>query len=450
MKLTKIVFVTGLVLLLLLSGATLSVFSVEKEVVLKITYPGWWGDWTDKHNNYFLPEFNKRMAEKGIKLEYVDYPAPDAAYKEKVVLDLAAGEAPDIIFIDLPWLGELVDAEYLADLTPKVNQWNEWDQWPPATRSAVTFMGKVWALQEDTDTRPILYRKDVFAKAGIPVPWQPKSWDDILEAARTIKKKVPGVAPFTTHFGTIVVEATTMNGFYPFLIGAGGYLYDRTANKWVSRSQALEDTFRFFKTIYDEDLSLGKKFWLAGKAIDRAHEKFTDGSLAMIVTWDGVYFDFAPGKSREVPNWEEKIGYAAIPAKSPGAGLDGRSFTTMSGGWGMAISSKSKDIDAAWEFLKLRFGMVGALYMLDETKLPLRKDVTAVLTPKMDDYTKWRAETVLPITAFRPPLAIYPRVSELIARSTESILLDKTVEEIMAAYERDLKRLVGAENTISK
>jgi len=85
-------------------------------------------------NNHFIPEFNKMMTEKGIKLEYVDYPAPDAKYKEKVVLDLAAGEAPDMIFIDLPWVGELVDAEYLADLTPKVNQWNEWDQWPPATK----------------------------------------------------------------------------------------------------------------------------------------------------------------------------------------------------------------------------------------------------------------------------------------------------------------------------
>lgn len=448
MKLTKILFVMALVSLLLLSVATLSVFS--EEVVLKIMFPGWWGGWTDKQNNYFIPEFNKMMAEKGIKLEYVEYPAPDATYKEKLVLDLAAGEAPDLLFIDLPWVGELVDAEYLADLTPKMNQWNEWDQWPPATKGAVTFMGKVWALQEDTDTRPILYRKDVFAKAGIPIPWQPKSWDDLLEAARTIKEKVPGVAPFTTHFGTTCVECTTMNGFYPFLIGAGGYLYDRSANKWVSRSQALEDAFRFFKTIYDEDLSLGKKFWLAGAAIDKAQDKFTDESLAMIITWDGVYFDYSPGGTREIPNWKEKIGYAMIPAKSPGAGLDGRSFTTMSGGWGFAISSKCKDIDAAWEFLKLRFGKEGALYMLDETKLPLRKDVTSVLVPKMDDYTKWRAQTVLPITAFRPPLAIYPRVSELIARSTESILLDKTVEEIMAAYEKDLKALVGAANTISK
>ena len=47
-------------------------------------------------------------------------------------------------------------------------------------------------VPDDTDTRGIWYNKQLLQKAGIPVPWQPKTWADVIAAARKIKAKLPG------------------------------------------------------------------------------------------------------------------------------------------------------------------------------------------------------------------------------------------------------------------
>ena len=56
-------------------------------------------------------------------------------------------------------------------------------------------------MPDGTDTRGLWFSKDVFAKAGLPADWQPKTWDEVLDAARTIKEKVPGVTPINVYTG---------------------------------------------------------------------------------------------------------------------------------------------------------------------------------------------------------------------------------------------------------
>jgi multiple sugar transport system substrate-binding protein len=47
----------------------------------------------------------------------------------------------------------------------------------------------------------IWYNKAVFEKAGLPVPWEPKSWADMTTAAETIKANVPGAIPMHLYAG---------------------------------------------------------------------------------------------------------------------------------------------------------------------------------------------------------------------------------------------------------
>src|SRR5699024_9618525 len=61
--------------------------------------------------------------------------------------------------------------------------------------------GKIYAIPTHTDTRGIWYHKGVFADAGLPEDWEPGSWEDILEAARTIKEASPDVAPLFIFSG---------------------------------------------------------------------------------------------------------------------------------------------------------------------------------------------------------------------------------------------------------
>ena len=91
-------------------------------------------------------------------------------------------------------------------------------------------------------------------RPGLPADWQPKTWDDVLTAARTIKAKVPGVIPLNIYSGKAGGEATSMQGFEMLLYGTGATLYDNNAKKWVIGSKGFKDSLKFIKTVYSEKL----------------------------------------------------------------------------------------------------------------------------------------------------------------------------------------------------
>ena len=56
-------------------------------------------------------------------------------------------------------------------------------------------------------------------RPACPTDWQPKTWNDVLTAARTIKAKVPGVTPLNVYSGKGAGEGATMQGFEMLLYG---------------------------------------------------------------------------------------------------------------------------------------------------------------------------------------------------------------------------------------
>jgi multiple sugar transport system substrate-binding protein len=62
-----------------------------------------------------------------------------------------------------------------------------------------------------TDTRGLWYNKNLLAKAGIKLPWQPKTWADVVRAAAAVKKADPGVIPINIYSGVAPVLRITEN-----------------------------------------------------------------------------------------------------------------------------------------------------------------------------------------------------------------------------------------------
>src|SRR5690606_7897416 len=140
-----------------------------------------------------------------------------------------------------------------------------------------------------TDARVIWYRTDLFEQAGLPVDWQPTSWEELLDAARTIKAELPDVVPFQLNAGIAMGEATSMQGYLMALLGAGHHIYDAEAGKWIVSSPAILDTLNLYKTIYiDEELGdLG--FQLRQNGRDQSFEGFSQGTVAMLVEGDYLW-----------------------------------------------------------------------------------------------------------------------------------------------------------------
>ena len=116
--------------------------------------------------------------------------------------------------------------------------------------------GKTYGVPMGTDTRALWYNKDIFKKAGLPVPWQPKTWDDVLAAAEDDQgRSCPTSSRSTSTRARPQGEASTMQGFEMLLYGAdgsGNTLYKD--KKWVTGSKQFEDSLGSSKDVYQGGL----------------------------------------------------------------------------------------------------------------------------------------------------------------------------------------------------
>ncbi len=419
-------------------------------ITLSLAHPVWFND-----HDWTVTKIKEWEAKNpGVTVKLVELPSPDGPYREKLVLDLASGQGPDIYLADTFWFGEFAEAGYLANLTDYVNAWDDWSQWYDAAKSAVTYKDNVYGLNRTTDVRPLYYRKDLFEKAGIATPWQPTSWDDMFSAAQKLKD-IGVKAPWMVKAGKVVGEATTMQGFYMLYLGCGGQLWNPETGKWDIGSQCLRDTFQVYYDLYiAKKLGGDPDNWLAGDPISNYRQMMQAGELGMIATWNGDWSGtFGPNGDFPLENRDEQLAYTKFPAQAPGKGIRGQDYVTISGGWAFVVNGASQHVDKAFDLLAYLHTKDNVIsYYRDQPTLPgglpTRQDVTnsEEWQSLVDDYMLWQAEELVPLTTFRPPVPEYPKVSEAIQSATETILLGGSVDDALAQYQDDVIRIVGEDN----
>lgn len=173
----------------------------------------------------YLAAMKKKFekAHPGKKVEFVPIKAPDAEYYTKLQQMLRSPRtAPDLVYEDTFLINSDIASGYLKPLDSYLGKWSDWGQFIGTAKTAAKARdGKTYGVPDGTDTRGLWYDKAILKKAGIEVPWQPKNWDEVLDAARTIKQKVPGVTPLNVYTGKPAGEASTMQGFQMLLYGTG-------------------------------------------------------------------------------------------------------------------------------------------------------------------------------------------------------------------------------------
>ena len=408
----------------------------------------WLEDWA-------IPAFEKQMADQGKKVDvqFVGSGADDEDFKTKLALDLKVGGGPDVISVDGPWVGEFAQAGYLKPLAEvagsEVDSWDGWQQMPKPVIGIMEFDGKRYGVPQGTDGRVLFYNKALFTKAGLGASWQPKSWDEILRTARQLKAKLPGVTPLQINAGTSMGEATTAQGFLPLLAAAGKGIYDEQAGTWQAGA-AVRDVLGFYQSVYREGLG-DPRLQQRADGRDRSFAQFADGKIAVLA--EGDYFwrsvitptqGLAPMKDRD-----QAVGYALIPAKQPGAGVNGQDFVSLSGGGGWVINPNSKHAKEAWALIAFLASRPAVEELVKrEPRLTSRNDVNQ--SALEDPLLIFIAEKVLPITTTRPGVAIYPQVSQAIQEATEQVATGKADSEKAAKdYAAKLGKVVGADKVSS-
>lgn len=406
--------------------------------------------------NWVIPRFVADQKAKGrtVQVKFQPSGAADEDYKSKVALDLKTGSGADLYSIDGIWLGEFADAGYIKPLADvvgggEVDGWDGWGQIPEAVQNNFSYNGKRYGVPLGTDGRVIFFNKTLFARAGLPADWQPRSWQDILTAAQTLRAKLPGVTPIQLNAGTAMGEATTTQGFLPLLVGTGQQIW--ADGKWQGNTQAVRDVLGVYQQVYGGGLG-DKVLQQDAKGRDKSFQAFAAGKVAMLVEGDYFWRDvIEPGKGiAKMPDRNATVGYALIPAVRPGAGIRGQDFVSISGGSGYVLNPATKYPKQAWELLRFMNSKEAVTASLGgNPRVSQRQDVNSEVLAN-DPMLTFVAQRVLPITAYRPGLAVYPQVSQALQQATLDVVSGKSPADAAAAYQSKLESLVGGADKVAR
>lgn len=394
----------------------------------------------------FLADIKKQFEKEnpGKKVELVPIKAPDSEYYTKVQQMLRSPKtAPDLVYEDTFLINSDITSGYLKPLDPYLAKWKDWNQFIDTAKAAAKGEdGKTYGVPDGTDTRGLWFDKGIFEEAGLPTDWQPENWDDVLEAARTIKQKVPGVTPLNVYTGKPAGEAATMQGFQMLLYGTNDGttdpLYDDKSKKWIAGSQGFKDALTFVETVYKEKLGPDVADALDPNFGTRVRgELLPQGKLGINLDGSWLPQDWLEGSGHEWPEWSEKLGLASMPTQrgqAPGK-------VSMSGGWTWAIPAKAANPDLAFTFIETMQTKANAQkWYIANSGIAVRKDVAAdpayvQAQPGIKFFTD-----LVATTHYRPAYPAYPKVSTAIQEAMEGVTTgDVSVEEAAKAYDEELK-----------
>lgn len=388
---------------------------------------------------------------KNVEVKQTPIQASEGDYFAKIALALKSKDkAPDIVTEDTFILNSDASAGFLTPLDDKVKDWSDWTDgsFIEAMKKGVTASdGKIYGVPYNTDSRGLWYNKEIFKKVGLPEDWQPKSWDEVLDAARTIKEKAPDVVPIWMNMGKATGEATSMQTYEMLLYGTGERLYDDASGKWIIQSQGILDALNFISTVNKEKLGPPLSKVLNGQAGNTsAREYLPQGKLAISLDGSWIAGNYLDTGASPWPEYKDVLGFAPMPTstgQAPGS-------ITLAGGWALSIPSNAQHKDEAWDFIKFALNKENSeKLVIASGNITVRADVA-----QDPEYTAMPfngiATEFLQKAEFRPAQDKYPEVSTQIQTMVESVASGTSPADAMKKYAGDVTRVVGEDHTMTK
>lgn len=166
-------------------------------------------------------------ANQDIVVEYRAVPFDDLVNES--LRAFATGQAPDIVSFDNPDFAMFSSRGAMLDITDRVKNSTviKADNYYAGPLNSVTWDGKYFGLPKYTDTIAVFYNKDLFKKAGLDPENPPKTWDELLDAARKLNDPANNVYGIT--FSARAGEEGTFQ-FLPWIQMSGGSY--KTLSTW--------------------------------------------------------------------------------------------------------------------------------------------------------------------------------------------------------------------------
>lgn len=246
----------------------------------------------------------------------------------KIVTSIAAGSAPDVMYIGSRWIPELANMGAIIPLDSYITPQKK-SMYYPTVWYTVTYKGHIWGVEKSMSTEVFIYNKKLFESAGITST--PTNWDELLTDAKKIydpSKGIYGIAMAGENF------ISTLSQFQNYLYANNGWIVDPNTGKvTINATPAVQAL-----TLYKELSQYAQPGIISWKRED-LYKLFETGKV-------GFYMD----EIYNVPTFIKDgmdIGLFYVPGGPSSTKPYGTEIITDS----MAISSQAKNKELAWEYI---------------------------------------------------------------------------------------------------
>lgn len=369
---------------------------------------------TKHFNEVVLPLFKKQAPHITVEAQAVPYDD----LRKKLLTGIAGAQLPDVLRADIIWvpefaeLGALVafDETFAADfnaLKAKVFA---------GPLSTNFWKGKYYGLPLDTNTRVLLWNKEMYAKAGLSAP--PKTWDEFKANAA---KLGDGRATWAYAEG-----GTGGWNTLPWFWSGGGNVTDPGITK---ASGVLNGPGSVAALQFLVDLKKANQLGPATLGGDpKTDAGYAKDAYANIL--DGPWM--IPIFKEQYPT--KQVQLALMPAGKGGS-------VSVVGGEDIVVFRTSKQREAAWEFVKFMLGREAQTEMGKVGQMPVLNELVG--SPALPAYYAIFMEQLKTAKA-RTPHPKWPKIDEAIGKAVTLALkgeksaqaaLDeaaKTVDDLLA------------------
>jgi inositol-phosphate transport system substrate-binding protein len=273
-------------------------------------------------------------------------------YLQKFTLAAEAKQGPDIILAGhenfAPWVGPNYVIP-LDDLIKKYQGEGDIKDVIPTLWNAMKLKGKTYGVPQDTEARPMYYRKDLLAKMGwskdqidgLPDAVKKGEWtwsDFVATAKEAISKGIVGPASGWYH------RTGSGADFYGYYFLHGGQMQDAQSGKLILTKGAYEKYFEMHGNAVISDKITPKAIYgMDGKQF---HETVTAGKVLFYNAGTWTWKDWqATYKVPEQSLWDN-VGFMLIPAASKGG-----KPSTLSHPLAYMVTGNAKDPDTAFRLI---------------------------------------------------------------------------------------------------
>jgi N,N'-diacetylchitobiose transport system substrate-binding protein len=259
--------------------------------------------------------------------------------QEKTTTALASNNPPDVLEIGSTLVSKFADSGGLEDLTGKKADLGS-DSWLQGLTDAGTLDGKLFGIPYYAGDRAVLYRKDLFAKAGITT--LPTDRASFVAAMGKLQAKFGS----DKQFSALYFPGQYWYAALPFIWDEGGEVAVQDNGQWKGtldsqQSQAGLSALKDIVTKYS-------------KAPVNGNENDNDPAVPLGEGKAGMIIDagWKVGTVEKAhPELKGQIGVFAVPSKNTG-----QTAPVFLGGSNLAVSAGSDAPDLAYEWIKILAG----------------------------------------------------------------------------------------------